>query len=101
LCPMIVMRKMMMLGMNKEKCDSERPGQNDDRWTRSIMTGVKKLEKHGWSSMGFGAWGIPINQSWNVEGYTNGPKSLLNALTIFSQKKTKGSKSLAVLLQDG
>ena len=31
----------MMMGMNKEKYDSERLGRNDDRWTRSIMTGVK------------------------------------------------------------
>jgi hypothetical protein len=41
---MIVMRKVMMMGTNKEKYDSERLGRNDDRWTRSIRTGVKKLE---------------------------------------------------------
>jgi hypothetical protein len=89
---------MMMMGMNKEKYDAERLGRNYDRWTRSIVTGVKRFENMVGVGMGFGAWDMPNNQSWNIEGNTNGPKSLLDAPKIFSQKHTKSSKSLALLL---
>ena len=60
------------------------------------MTGVNGLENMVGVGMGFGGWGIPNNQSWNIDGYTNRPISLLHALTIFSQNQTKSSKYRAL-----